>query len=381
MINVLFITHDDNQLGSSRSLLNLLDGLDKNDINPIVITDKDGPLKKELEDRHIISYTLPISWWVTRKPVTVKRVINLTIGLIRATQPYNEVVIKHLIDVIYTNTSVYPIGRIIAFLNRIPHIWHIREFGKLDFSLNYIYPETFHNLIIKSSTAIICNSNAIKNYYFQNSNRRSIHVIYNGIAFDNQFKQFAERRKTTLPNKTYTFIIIGSIIPPKGQDVAIRALSVLRSRGLDSQLLIVGTGENDYLKYLKELAADLNVEESVIFTGYLSDPYEAFYFSDCMLMCSQHEAMGRVTVEAMSACLPVIGNDSGGTPELIQHGKSGFLYNTFEELTNFMCIMVENPELGSQFGSHGWQYVRENFTIENYSSSIRSIIQSCVNKI
>jgi len=40
-------------------------------------------------------------------------------------------------------------------------------------------------------------------------------------------------------------------------------------------------------------------------------------------MCSRHEAMGRVTVEAMSACLPVIGFDNGGTAELIEHERSG----------------------------------------------------------
>jgi glycosyltransferase involved in cell wall biosynthesis len=86
---------------------------------------------------------------------------------------------------------------------------------------------------------------------------------------------------------------------------------------------VVGEGKIDQLK---ALAHDLGVADRVEFWGYIDDPYKAYLASDAVLMCSKNEAMGRVTVEAMSACRPVIGYDQAGTSEIIEHGRTGLLY-------------------------------------------------------
>ena len=92
--------------------------------------------------------------------------------------------------------------------------------------------------------------------------------------------------------------------------------------------------------------------------------------SDCLLMCSEHEAFGRVTAEAMSACLPVIGKNSGGTPEIIVHGETGYLYNTFDELVESMTRLVQDPALGRQMGLAGWQRAKQMFNIEDYAANV-----------
>ena len=51
----------------------------------------------------------------------------------------------------------------------------------------------------------------------------------------------------------------------------------------------------------------------------------AYQESDVVVMCSEHEAMGRVTAEAMAFAKPVIGYNSGATPELISQGR-GWLF-------------------------------------------------------
>jgi glycosyltransferase involved in cell wall biosynthesis len=141
-------------------------------------------------------------------------------------------------------------------------------------------------------------------------------------------------------------------------------------------LVVAGTGRGEHLDQCRQLADELGVADLVDFTGFLADPYEAYFKSDCLLMCSEHEGMGRVTAEAMSVCLPVIGRNSGGTPEVIAHGKTGFLYDTQEELVERMEELVRNPESGRQFGQEGWRVAREKFAIEDYAANVYNVIQS-----
>ncbi len=93
-------------------------------------------------------------------------------------------------------------------------------------------------------------------------------------------------------------------------------------------------------------------------------------------MCSDHEGLSRVAIEAMSAALPVIGKNSGGTPEIIVHEETGLLYETDEELLSGMRRMVENPEWARQMGLAGWVRAKEKFNIETYAENVYRVIQS-----
>jgi len=191
-----------------------------------------------------------------------------------------------------------------------------------------------------------------------------------------QFDEFKARRSITERNLVYTFLIIGSLSARKGQESALRAIASLKDQGLNLRLIVAGSGrEKDVTKYL-QLASTLGISDRVEFTGFLTNPYEAYFKADCLLMCSEYEAFGRVTAEAMSACLPVIGKNSGGTPEIIEHEKTGLLYNTFEELVDSMRWIAQNPEWGRQLGLEGWRLAKERFNIEDYAANVYRVIQS-----
>jgi glycosyltransferase involved in cell wall biosynthesis len=260
-------------------------------------------------------------------------------------------------------------------LERIPHIWHLREFSDLDYSYKFSFPKDLSLKIIKSSSAIICNSQAVCNHYF-NPSVKNIHIIYNGIQTKDKFDSLYLQNKNIRHKHTFTFVMVGSISPNKGTEIAIKAISELTTIGFSCRLLIVGNGKKDYVEYCKHLCESLNLTDFVEFKGYMEDPYDAYFESDCLLMCSEFEAFGRVTAEAMSACLPVIGKNSGGTPEIIEHGITGILYNTFEDLVNGMVRMVENPVWGQKLGLAGWRRARNQFNIEDYSANVYQIIKS-----
>jgi len=259
--------------------------------------------------------------------------------------------------------------------HKIPHVWHVREFGDLHYSFNFIFPKWLCQRYIRTSQAVICNSQAVRKHVFNSWTTEKLHVIYNGVATKEQFDQLITRAQTRSQNGPYTFLFIGSMSPRKGPEVAIRATAELISRGLDVKLLIAGSGREDFINHCRGLVESLGISAYVEFTGFISDPYDAYFNSDCLLMCSEYEAFGRVTAEAMSACLPVIGKNSGGTPEIIVDGQTGYLYDTPAELAARMSELAQNRPLSRELGQAGWERARERFSIDDYSENIHKILQ------
>jgi glycosyltransferase involved in cell wall biosynthesis len=374
-LNILFIAHYGRLYGANKSLFDLIDGLQNYDINIFVILPETGDLSRELDRRNIQYKILPVPLWVTAFDFSPFYKISVLLQLLGSLKDYIQFVNQGNIDIIYTNSSVTPIGRLIALLTKRPHIWHIREFLDLDYSLRFIFPKSMALKLIKSSNAVICNSMAVKYHFFTN-NSHDISVIYNGIASKKEFDCLQHNNNNRKSTKIFTFCIIGQIYSKKGQDIAITAISEIRKRGIPCRLIIAGDGSKGYVDYCKNLVHQFNLEDDVIFTGYISDPYNIYFSSDCLLMCSEYEAMGRVTVEAMSASLPVIGKNSGGTPEIVAHKQSGFLYENFDELVSYMIKFISEPDLAKEMGLKGWEIAKERFNTEIYSNGLFSVIKS-----
>lgn len=103
---------------------------------------------------------------------------------------------------------------------------------------------------------------------------------------------------------------------------AVEAVAIARQAGVDIELALIGAGDD---KPIREVARRLGVEDLVSIHGATRDVGRYWSAAHVGLMCSECEAFGRVTVEAMRAGLPVCGTDAGGTPEIIDPGVNGLL--------------------------------------------------------
>lgn len=395
-MRVGFITHYPELYGANRSLLNLIDGLQKHQVTPYVISASEGQITDSLRVRGVAVEVLPIQWWVSKKPQPTnntwkylsqqyyakrKAIKRLYLNL-QILKDLIEKLREWEIDAIHTNSSVTPIGLLAAKQLGIPHIWHFREFGDLDYGFLPDWGSGIHKLVIRSSDACIAISKTIRNHRLTGVASQRVHIIYNGIASEEEFDRlYALSQQKSVSQKPYTFAILGFIHPGKGQEIAIKALSLVANKFPETRLLIVGGGKEADLRNLQQLAKSLQVEEKVEFWGQIADPYTAYRVADAVLMCSKNEAMGRVTVEGMSACLPVIGYDNAGTSELISHERTGLLYRgEHEELAKCMLRLVENPKWGQQIGHHGWQFARDRFTVESYAQAVYKVLLSVTEK-
>jgi len=314
---------------------------------------------------------------MTEKPVTLKSRIFFLRDLCKSIITTRKLINGKKIDVVYTNTNVTPAGRFVAILEGIPHIWHIRAFGDLDFSLNYILPRKLSLRIVRGSEAIICHAKIMNKYFFAPGTKR-VFQIYNGVATRNHFDERLAKRKEEQKHSNFVFCMLSTITPNKGQETAIKAMAELFKKGLTAKLVIAGNGRQEYLDHLHEFVRYLDIENQVEFPGLVKNPFPIFFQSDCALICSENEAFSRVGLEAMSTALPLIGKNSGGNPEIIVDGETGFLYNSFDELVEAMLKLVQNPALGQKMGLAGWRRARELFNIEDYAANVYRVIQTVV---
>lgn len=146
------------------------------------------------------------------------------------------------------------------------------------------------------------------------------------------------------------FGYLGRLDQRKGVELLLSAFR--RSRLTDrSTLLLGGTGERSYVELLQSKAAGL----PVTFAGRIA-PQDLFSQIDVLVVPSIiHEALGRVIIEAYAYECPVIGSLRGGIPEIVENGKTGFLFDP--DSSDALAILLErfasDPELARDMGRAG----------------------------
>ena len=171
----------------------------------------------------------------------------------------------------------------------------------------------------------------------------------------------------------------------KGQDTVIRSMPMLRERIANLTYLIVGDGPER--KELERLADSSGVREHVIFAGRVPDEELLGYYAACdvFLMMSREgasrhggfvfEGFGIVFLEANALGKPVVGSRSGGIPDAIVDGETGFLVDPEDQssLVETLVRLTEDPALAKRLGEQGQQRVKEFFTYDRMAEQVREI--------
>ena len=193
---------------------------------------------------------------------------------------------------------------------------------------------------------IITPSNHLKNVvkgWGVKENR--IKVIYNGTKLKNKPDPIDDQ-----PNDYFKFITVGRLAPWKNIDIIIEALSDYKKANQNFIFYIVGSGPEE--TKLKKLVNDLDLENFVTFTGQLQKEDLNYYLqkSDIYIQASSYEGLPHVILEAMSHNLSIISTPIGGTNEVIQDGKNGWVWeleNNFKPNKNNLIEIFNNLKLNS----------------------------------
>ena len=137
------------------------------------------------------------------------------------------------------------------------------------------------------------------------------------------------RNRFDIRNDQLIIGLVGRLDPFKGQMEMIRAMPAILERFPKAILALVGGEtpefEGVYKKKLEEEVRRAGVEGSVIFTGHAENTALPMADLDIYVIPSYHETFGMSAIEAMAMGLPVVASDTGGLPDVLDHGECGLL--------------------------------------------------------
>ncbi|MCF6228013.1 MAG: N-acetyl-alpha-D-glucosaminyl L-malate synthase BshA [Planctomycetes bacterium] len=145
-----------------------------------------------------------------------------------------------------------------------------------------------------------------------------------------------------------------------------RPLDVIRlfaksSASIDARLIMVGDGPE--LGKCKELAETLDVSSRVNFIGTYDAIWEILPQADAFILPSEYESFGLSALEALSCGVPVIASNTGGLPEVIKDGETGFLHavGDIEAMANSLTSILTDTELHLRLSTNAAADARERF--------------------
>lgn len=197
---------------------------------------------------------------------------------------------------------------------------------------------------------------------------KKVMQIINGVDTNRfmppQEKKLAKKEAGFNPD-THIIGIVGRLDPVKDHETLFRAFSILRNEKNRETLkiLVVGTGHME--KMLRGIAEDLNISENVVFAGDTKDVQRFYRCMDVYVLPSIAEGISNTILEAMSSGLPVIATRTGGSPELVDEGMTGFLFTPGDckELAGRISFYCDNFSALMEHGFNARIRAEEKFSL------------------
>ncbi|MFI5484598.1 glycosyltransferase family 4 protein [Micromonospora echinaurantiaca] len=178
-------------------------------------------------------------------------------------------------------------------------------------------------------------------------------------------------------------VCVSRLVPRKGQDMLIRAMPEIRRRVPDAALLVVGGGP--YRATLQKLARQTGVERDVVFTGSVPTAELPAHYAagDVYAMpCRTRnrgldvEGLGIVYLEASATGLPVVAGDSGGAPDAVREGETGYVVRGRDvaQLADRVARLLADRDLARQLGAAGRAWVEREWRWETQAQRMADLL-------
>jgi phosphatidylinositol alpha-1,6-mannosyltransferase len=191
----------------------------------------------------------------------------------------------------------------------------------------------------------------------------------------------ALKRELDLEGKR-VIVSVGRLVHRKGQDTLVEALPKILKSYPDAHLLFVGVGP--HLAYIHKRAVQLGVLGSVSFVGrvqYQELPRficvgEIFAMPSRSRMAGlEVEGLGIVYLEASSCGLPVVGGLSGGAPDALLEGETGFAVDgrNSDAVASAVIRLLDDPKLAKKMGERGRQWIIDEWEWRHWSEKFNQL--------
>ena len=284
-----------------------------------------------------------------------------------------RLIVRERPDIVHTHSSKAGLlGRMAAKLAKVPHIVHTPHghvfyghFGRLA-SRIFLWIEKFFS---RFTDRIVALTDGEKNDYEKLSvcPSEKLLKIHSGVDVAHYMKpngnMVEKRRSLGLDQNGKVIGFVGWLLPIKGPEYLVKAMEFVWPEHPEASLVFAGKGDLDV--DLRAQALRMNANGRIKFLGWREDINEIMPIFDMLVLPSLNEGMGRVLVEAMAAGKPVVASRVGGIPDLVIHGKTGFLVPPADEkaLAAWIKKILDDPEKAWEMGQQGRKLCQQ-FSLE-----------------
>jgi glycosyltransferase involved in cell wall biosynthesis len=227
------------------------------------------------------------------------------------------------------------------------------------------------------ATRVVVNCLAMKRHMIEDEGvpEQKTYLCYNGVD-TTIFHPGPAARPEKLAGASVVIGTIANLREEKGIDLLIKAYAQLRKTVGGTKLFIVGDGPE--MDALQKLARDSGIAEDTLFLVGKPDISNEMRALDIFVLPSYSEAFSNALLEAMASGCAVVGSDIGGTPEMIDDGKNGLLFQcgSAEDLAAKLRVVVENAELRGRFQKASARRAREEFSLGKNLAGFRQLYLS-----
>ncbi len=164
--------------------------------------------------------------------------------------------------------------------------------------------------------------------------------------------------------RTQTVVCVSKLRYEKGIDVLLQAWRLIHEQVPEAQLILVGSGPIQ--PQLMQLAAALEISESVEFAGLQSNVPAQFQRGTIAILPSRWEGMSNALLEAMACGMACVATRVSGSEDLIQEGSNGLLVepDDYEAMAQALLALLQDPERTALYGKAARVTVEQHYTLE-----------------
>jgi glycosyltransferase involved in cell wall biosynthesis len=389
-VRVLYVNHTGEVSGGERSLLSLLGALPA-EVDPLVATPA-GALAAAVQRLGLPRTRITGTAGSLRlHPLHTPRALA---ELGAAAVQVRRAACHHRAELVHANSIRAGIVLGLARIESAATVVHIR-----DCLPHGAVTSATMRLIAATATTVIANSSYTAGSMRASAPGAPLEVIHNPVYLERFDPKRIDREQARARLRDelgeagsggLLLGVVGQISPWKGQDTAIEALRLLVEDGVDAHLLLIGSAKfvasstrfdnEGYVVGLRAAISQARLEDRVSWLGEREDVPDLMRALDMLLLPSHEEPFGRSLIEAMALGVPVLATNVGGPPEIIEHGREGYLLPPRQPRAWASAIrkIERAPGIGSQMGSAGRRRVEQAFTVERHVAAMLDVYRRAV---
>jgi L-malate glycosyltransferase len=230
-----------------------------------------------------------------------------------------------------------------------------------------------------TAAQILSVSSDLGEYWKTRANPRNVTVLRNAVDLErvnSSFSPAEAKQRLGIPGDSFVVGIAARLECIKRHDLFIATAKYLAERIPRSSFIIAGGGRQK--ESLQRLILEAGLQERVALLGERNDVYDVLRAMDILLICSDHEGIPMVMLEAMALGVAVVARRVGGMPEVIRHGVNGILVPSDSpvELGRACWAIFKRPRFRANLTQIACDEIHRRYSAEKHARSVVELYQS-----